>query len=205
MAYKTENLQAGEEVVLDLHPHWWFFGPAAGSLVAAIVLGVLSLALDWESWLQVPIAVVILVTLLWFGLRYAQWASTDLVLTTNRLIYQSGIVSKTGIEIPLGRINTIFSTQGVFERLIGVGDLRVESASTEGAQVFENMKKPGKIRNEINVQMDANQMRYAGVRSPEPAEPDALAQIERLAALRDQGSITEAEFQAKKAQLLDRM
>jgi uncharacterized membrane protein YdbT with pleckstrin-like domain len=207
MAYKRENLQAGEDIVLDLHPHWWFFTPAAASLVLAIVIGIASLALDWESWVRVPIALLILGTLLWFGVRYAQWATTDLVLTSHRLIYQSGVVSKSGIEIPLGRINTIFSSQGVMERIIGVGDLRVESASTEGAQVFENMKKPDRIRNEINLQMESTQMRYSGhpQQPAAPAEADALAQIERLAALRDQGSITEAEFQAKKAQLLDRM
>ena len=80
---------------------------------------------------------------------------TEIVAYRGEPIYQSGVVSKNGIEIPLGRINTIFSNQGMLERMIGVGDLRIESASAEGAQVFNNMKRPSRIRNEINIAMEA--------------------------------------------------
>ena len=38
-----------------------------------------------------------------------------------------------------------------------------------------------------------------------PAEPDLTDQIRKLGELRDAGILTEEEFQAKKAQLLDRM
>ncbi|HYN42719.1 MAG TPA: SHOCT domain-containing protein, partial [Thermoanaerobaculia bacterium] len=37
------------------------------------------------------------------------------------------------------------------------------------------------------------------------AEPDPVAQLERLGALRDKGVVTEEEFQTAKAQLLGRM
>ena len=36
----------------------------------------------------------------------------------------------------------------------------------------------------------------------EPAEPDYMAELERLAQLRDQGILTDAEFEAKKAKIL---
>jgi hypothetical protein len=38
--------------------------------------------------------------------------------------------------------------------------------------------------------------------APEPAEPDYTAELEKLASLRDQGVITDADFEAKKKQLL---
>lgn len=43
------------------------------------------------------------------------------------------------------------------------------------------------------------QQQYA---APAPAEPDYVAELERLAQLKNQGVITEEEFAAKKAQLL---
>jgi Short C-terminal domain len=42
----------------------------------------------------------------------------------------------------------------------------------------------------------------AGTAAAAPAGGDAVAQIQQLAALRDQGILTEEEFAAKKAQLL---
>ena len=216
MAYPRENLHATEELVLDLHPHWWFFTPSLAALVGSIFFGVLVLASGWD-WLTIPSAILILGTLLWFGVRYAQWATTDLVLTSDRLIWRTGVISKRGIEIPLERINTIFFSQRILERLIGVGDLKVESASAEGAQTFENMKKPGRIQNEIYVQMEANENRkfdripqgmqaQAAQAAPAaPTPPDVAEQIRKLAELRDQGHISDEEFQAKKAQLLERM
>ena len=41
--------------------------------------------------------------------------------------------------------------------------------------------------------------------APHPAEPDVTEQIAKLAALRDQGALTEDEFAAKKAELLGRI
>ena len=160
-------------------------------------------------------AVLILGCLLWFGTRYAQWATTDLVLTTDRLIWRTGVIAKHGIEIPLDRINTIFFSQRLLERVIGVGDLKVESASESGAQTFENMKKPSRIQNEIYQQMENNENRKfdrvatginaAAPAPPAEAAPDVTVQLEKLADLRDRGVISDEEFQAKKAQLLERM
>jgi division protein CdvB (Snf7/Vps24/ESCRT-III family) len=41
-----------------------------------------------------------------------------------------------------------------------------------------------------------------GAETPPAAEPSYLEELEKLAALRDQGIITDEEFQAKKGQLL---
>ena len=38
--------------------------------------------------------------------------------------------------------------------------------------------------------------------APAPAEPDYTAELQQLAQLRDQGIITDAEFEAKKKQIL---
>ena len=123
--------------------------------------------------------------------------------------------AKHGIEIPLDRINTIFFSQRLLERVIGVGDLKVESASESGAQTFENMKKPSRIQNEIYQQMENNENRKfdrvatginaAAPAPPAEAAPDVTVQLEKLADLRDRGVISDEEFQAKKAQLLERM
>jgi uncharacterized membrane protein YdbT with pleckstrin-like domain len=205
--FSRKLLNEGEDVVLDLHPHWEFFVRSAAALVAAIVIGVVVLTRDLPGWVDALVGALVLAALIWFGLVYAKWATTNFVVTTDRLIYRHGVLSKHGVEIPLERVNTVFFSQSILERMLGSGDLVIESAGEMGRQNFSNVRKPSAVQNEIYRQMEQNENRkfdrigsrqtVAGASVPE--------QIQQLDALRQQGVLTEAEFQAKKADLLKRM
>jgi uncharacterized membrane protein YdbT with pleckstrin-like domain len=150
--------------------------------------------------------------------KYFTWTYTHFVLTDRRVISRSGIVSKRGTEIPLDRINNIDFSQRLWERVIGAGDLSIESAGRDGQSHFENVRHPDMVQQEIYRQMEVNARRQAGWQGeavaaharPAPAPvaapaPDVTDQIAKLAALRDSGAITAEEYEAKKAELLDRM
>ena len=209
MPFPRKLLNDREDIVLDLHPHWWFFAPPLLALIASIVLGTLALSAD-ATWLQVPAGILVLGLLMWFGLRYARWITTNFVVTTDRLIYRHGVLAKHGIEIPLDRVNTVFFRQSIFERIVGSGDLVIESASETGRQAFSNVRNPSAVQNEIYRQIEANENRKfdrvgESVASVDEREPSIPAQIRELDDLRKQGVLSEEEFAAKKRQLLDRM
>ena len=209
MAFPEDQLYSEEEIVLDLRPHWWFFASQATALVLALALGVLALVLIPNQIVQLLAAALILGVVLWFVARYVVWATTNFVVTTDRLISRTGVFSRQGIEIPLERINTVFFSQTIFERLIGSGDLEIESAGEQGSQKFANIRKPLNVQNEIYRQMENNENRKfdrvgrnlggggGGLSIPE--------QIEKLDELRQKGIISAQEFNEKKAELLDRM
>ena len=201
MGFPSKLLNTGEEVVLDLRPHWWFFiGPAA-LLAASLVLLVVVAANDVPGALLLAVAGIVLAALAWFAGRYSRWATTNFVVTTDRLIFRSGVLSKRGIEIPLERVNTVHSSQTFFERLLRSGDLVIESAGERGQQEFTDIPRPSLVANEIHHQIEDNQNRmYRGGRSDDPID-----QLDRLDELRRRGVISEAEFEAKKQKLLDRM
>lgn len=218
MPYPQDVLHTNETLVLDLHPHWWYMASSFGGLLAAAVVAIVALANDWPDWFLYLAAVFVLGTLLWFLERYIRWATTHFVLTSDRVIYRSGIIAKRGIEIPLERINTIFFNQSIFERILGLGDLEIESASKEGSQRFDDIRKPDAVQNEIYQQIEANEAKMAdrisgGINlahatqsaAAQGAQQSIPEQIEHLARLRDQGLLSEDEFQAKKAELLGRM
>ena len=204
MPFPRKLLNDDEEIVLDLHPHWWFFVEPLLSLVAAVILGVLVLGVwDLPDWVNIPVGLLILVTLLWFAGRYAKWVTTNFVITTDRLIYRHGVLAKHGIEIPLERVNTVFFSQSILERMLGAGDLVIESAGEMGRQAFSNVRKPSAVQNEIYRQMEANTDRDRAVVNSAPMSiPDQISQLDQL---RQQGVLTQAEFDAKKQQLLDKM
>ncbi len=209
MAFNRKLLNDGEDVVLDLHPHWYFFIKPLAALIVSTILGIVLLVVVHEppAAFEVIVGVLVLVSLGWFGITYARWVTTNFVITTDRLIYRHGVLAKHGIEIPLERVNTVFFSQSIFERMLGSGDLVIESAGEQGRQAFSNVRKPSAVQNEIYKQMEANENRKfdrIGARQ-ETAEPSIPAQIAELDKLRQQGVLSEAEFQAKKAQLLERM
>jgi uncharacterized membrane protein YdbT with pleckstrin-like domain len=211
--FPRKLLNDNEDVVLDLHPHWWFFAPPLIALIASIVLGALVATGTDISWLQIPAGVIILGCLLWFGVRYSRWITTNFVVTTDRLIYRHGVVAKHGIEIPLDRVNTVFFRQSIFERMVGSGDLVIESAGEMGRQAFSNVRNPSAVQNEIYRQIEANENRkfdrvgtsVAANSAAGDRDTSIPAQIRELDELRRQGLLSEEEFAAKKQQLLDRM
>jgi uncharacterized membrane protein YdbT with pleckstrin-like domain len=219
--YPPKLINEGETVVLDLKPHWWFFWKHIVAGIGILVLvGIKVGPLSGQDWLTWPVVLAILVFVGLVVVKYLTWTYTHFVLTDRRVISRSGIVSKKGTEIPLDRISNVNFGQRIWERIIGAGDLDIESAGRDGQSHFENVRHPDMVQQEIYRQMDVNAKRQASwnaeaiaahsgrqaATAPAPeAAPDITEQIGKLAALRDSGAITPEEFEAKKAELLDRM
>ncbi len=220
--YPEKLINEGESVVLDLKPHWWFFWKhiaVGGGLLVAMIVWVGPL--NSSNWAKFPIAIAIVVYVAFVIVKYLTWTYTHFVLTDRRVISRSGIISKRGTEVPLDRVNNIDFSQRFWERLIGAGDLSIESAGKDGQSHFENVRHPDMVQQEIYRQMEVNSRRQAGWHADAIAQanpglgapptaapgavPDVADQIAKLATLHDQGAITTEEFEAKKAELLDRM
>jgi uncharacterized membrane protein YdbT with pleckstrin-like domain len=204
VAFPPKLLNDGEEVVCDLVPHWSTLVKPVGAVVVAIALTIAGAVIT--PWLGVALAVVLVVVACWAAARVARRQCTNFVVTTDRLVYRSGVISKHGKEIPLERVNDIAFHQTVFERLIGTGDLSIESAGAQSRETFGDIPRPAAVQNEIYRQMEACAARHSGggaaVVSPQLSIPE---QLEKLDDLRERGIITRAEFEAKKQQLLDRI
>jgi membrane protein YdbS with pleckstrin-like domain len=213
MAYPREMLNEDEEIVFDRHPHWSYM---MGSIVmvalgvlAFIVIAIVSLHYAWVG------LVIIALMLLGSVGRYLRWQTTEFVLTSSRIVVRQGILSKHGLEIPLDRVMNISYHQTIWERILGTGDLVVESAGEDGRQSFTDVAKPAHVQNLIYKLAERDQRvsntpiadglggghgrssHHSGLSVPE--------QIEKLAELRANGSLSEEEFQRAKRELLEDM
>ncbi len=206
-----ETLPNGEQVVLDIRPHWWFFSRQALALIVAVGLGIVVLTVNAPSALNLVVGVLVLAAVLWFGVRYVAWTTTNFVLTTDRIISRDGILSRSGTEIPLERINTVFFKQTLFERMIRSGDLSIESAGEKGSSNFTDIRRPLDVQSEIYTQMEANENRKFdrvghSIAAQAGGQTESIPdQIRKLDELRRIGALTGAEFEAKKAELLRRL
>jgi uncharacterized membrane protein YdbT with pleckstrin-like domain len=216
MPYPKRLLSEGETVTLDLRPHWWYFAKHIAASIGLLILLVLVFQVHGTPH-KVGFAfwgILALVWAGWLGLRYLNWNFTHFVVTSKRVIFRTGVLGKHGVEIPLDRISNINFNQSMWERLIGAGDLEIESAGRDGQTKFNDVWHPDAVQHELYEQMEEHARTRAGYGAPAPAAAPAAApsagatvpeQLDQLAALRDRGVITAAEFEAKKAQLLDRM
>jgi uncharacterized membrane protein YdbT with pleckstrin-like domain len=204
MAFPRKLLNEGEDIVAELRPHWWMFVKPVAALILLFVLAVVAqIAID-NAVLTFALAGLGLVALVWLFIRYMRWNTTVFVITTDRLIVRSGVMSKQGKEIPLERLNDISVSQTLFERLLRSGDVVLESGGERGNQVVSNIPRPFEVQNVIYSEIERAQARTAD-RTAGQRELSVPEQIEKLDELRQRGLITNAEFEAKKAQLLDRM
>ncbi len=216
MAYPRKLLSAHEVVKVDLKPHWlYFFGPATTVVVVLILAVILAVQVDNTAFTWLCIA-AILVAAGWLVGRFVRWRSTYFVITNDKVIFREGVFRKKGVQIPLERVNSVNFEQNLFERMVGAGDLLVESGGMGGPATFTDVRHPDKVQvilhdaieeNASGISPSAGEMpQRRGPSGPLPPPPpagvDVPEQLERLEGLMQRGSITREEFEAEKRRLL---
>jgi uncharacterized membrane protein YdbT with pleckstrin-like domain len=202
MAFPRRLLVEGEELILDLRPHWIaLVMPVLATVATLAVMIVLYETFD-EPILDAIVGVAGTLFLLAYPLRrLVDWLTSHFVVTSDRIIHRRGFIAKYSMEVPLEAINDVRFEQGIVDRMIGAGTLVVQSASEAGRQVFDDIRKPEDVQKTIYHQGERNQQRMmtgSGSRSA----PSATSELERLADLRARGILTEEEFQAQKRRIL---
>lgn len=136
MPYPDDLLRGDERVVVHKHPHWKML--VLPVLAFLIIVGLGSYAAGWvagQSWRfygWIALAVLGGLGVLWLAVTpLLRWRTTHFVLTTRRVLVREGILSRSGIDIPINRINSVQFRHSFIDRILGCGTLIVESASDE--------------------------------------------------------------------------
>jgi uncharacterized membrane protein YdbT with pleckstrin-like domain len=217
------ELMPNEKMVLASNPHWFYFWKqvAAALGIFGLLLLLWTVDIDWLNsiigWVALVAFIVLLLDVI---VEYVQWQTTRFAITNERVAYQSGIIRRRGVSIPLNRINNVNFSQSMIARLLNNGVVTIESAGETGDSVFENIPDPEKVRTLIFAQVEADEQRDSDrdaaslakamrehVEST-PSVPAAPTPQERLAALEDmkeQGLVNDAEYATKRQQILDEL
>ena len=196
---------------MDLRPHW--IALVAPILEAALIVAAVALALGympngWPTWVRWAVAIAGLLVFVWRPARsIVAWATSHFVVTTDRVVHRSGWFAKRSMEIPLENVSDVRFNQSVFERMIGAGDLTLESAGEFGQETFSHVRRPESVQKTIYEMTESNRRRMTAPATPAappaPAAPMSVAdELAKLDRLRDQGVISDQEFEAQKARLL---
>lgn len=136
MPYPDDLLSADERVVFHKHPHWKMLVlPVLAFLLIVAVCAFLAALVAGQTWeFYAWIALVGLAGLgaIWLTLvPLLRWRTTHFVLTSRRVLVREGILTRSGIDIPIHRINSVQFRHTLTERILGCGTLSIESASDE--------------------------------------------------------------------------
>lgn len=204
MGFPRQLLADHEQIVYETRPHWVAL-VLPGLWTLAALVAIILVPGKTTGWTVLKIAIAL--AWLWLAVIPAvRWRFTLFVLTTDRLITRSGVIAKRSKEIPLERINDVAFNQTILERIVGAGDLLIESAGERGQERITNVRKPEQMQLMIYKEAEENSNRMMRGGAPAQAAASSIPQqIEALARLKEQGALTEQEFEAKKQELLKRL
>jgi uncharacterized membrane protein YdbT with pleckstrin-like domain len=143
------DLQAGENVIYQGHPSWrailGFY--LKGALVGAAA-GVLAALINEGAGLGVVTFVVILAVTILVG--FIRRVATVYTITDRRLNIKIGIIARKIQETRLQRVQNVNFTQGVYERLMQIGDVEFTTAGTDESNfIFAGVGQPEQVVKEV--------------------------------------------------------
>lgn len=164
MAYPENVLTQGEQVVIHKHPHWkmlilptliFLVVVAGGAYLAALVH-----KQSWHmiAWIAIGVVGVVLVVWLTF-IPFLRWRTRHFIVTTDRVMAREGVLNRTGLDIPLSRINSVKFVHGLIDRIWGAGTLIIESASDEPLE-FDDIPQVEYVHSLLYREVNDNEEEY---------------------------------------------
>ena len=172
MGISKKLLSDGEHVVLSVRTHpKALIGP--GAVLILVVAGVITAAMmQPEASIMIAVAVVAVVALiLWVVIPFLRWVTSTYTVTNRRLITRHGIITRTGRDIPLFRINDVAYEKGLLDRILGCGTLVISDATEKAGVVLPDVPNVERVHLQISDLLFANDDGNDDDGSRVPGEP----------------------------------
>jgi hypothetical protein len=225
----ADNLLADEQIVFESKKHW--IAPIRASLWAAVMIGGAWLLLmispngdgifgSFGALMDIASIVLIIGGIGWIAYNIVAWRTAAFAVTSLRVLHEEGLASKRSSTTLLQSLSDVKSRVGFLGGPLGYGDITLLTQSgSSGEDRFLSITDPLGFRNSIMSQKAADRLVDTPTRAAvvaaqaapdvvQPAAPsstDAADALARLADLHDRGALTDAEFEAKKTEILARM
>ncbi len=213
-SYLESLLGEREKIVLTAKQHWFIL---IGSIILEIILillifgATITAAIFFPPYIGIIIAVgfaVLLIPVATMTMDILNWTNRLIIVTSRRVIQISGVFNKNVIDSSLEKVNDIHMAQSALGRMFDYGDIEILTGSELGANLFKRIESPVRFKIALlNAKSElegyGEDLRPAITAPAQQTGVDAL--ILQLDSLRQQGLLSEEEFQEKKKQVLDRI
>lgn len=233
MAYIDELLGRGEKILYVGRQHTFVL--VSNILTELILIGVLIAAgvasqaafpnrvfagQPVGALVLVACTVISLIVLFSAILDYFRWNNEQYIVTDQRVLQIRGIFNKRVSDSSLEKINDVVLNQSWLGQIFDFGDIEVITGADMGANYIQRIAHPLGFKHAM---MEAKQQYNRGFgyldpqavaayvqaqdRTPVENQPQNSVEhtLQTLAALRDQGILSQDEFETKKRELLSRI
>jgi len=167
----------GEREILVIRQHWSIVAPALlataiVAIVGIVLLRIVPASISGHSTTDIRnggSAVIAVAAVLVILVRVLQWRAAQYLLTDRRIIVRRGVLSRFTESITLDRVQNTVVHQSIGARMIGCGDVEIESAGRDGTEILHRIARPQDFEAEM---MEAIEAHRSG--TPPPAPPGGL-------------------------------
>lgn len=225
MPYPAKLLSDGEVVVEESKQHWIALRDeilyTAGWLLLMIIL-IPWLNIEFDGWMA---SIVTIAWLIAVGIGVARWYGTDLVITNRRVIYRTGVLTKSGFEVRTDQVQDAGFRHSALQRMVGAGDLLIDAPTAGGKSVISDLPEPQHLAGAVTEVLEDRPTPAQTTRLPgEPQDPavaprpksivergdragkrslSRAEQLDIIARLHGEGKLSDEEFVREKKRILE--
>ncbi|CAM3041830.1 PH domain-containing protein [Prescottella defluvii] len=156
MGYPQDALAVDEELVLHRHPHWkMLVVPALIFILATAVAGFAAGIAQSQLSGGAVTVVLLVIAALWVAVvgwrvlvPVLRWNSTHFIVTDRRVMIRHGVMTHTGIDIPMNRISNVQFRHGLVDRMLRTGTLVIVSSSDDPLE-FDDIPDVQKVHSRL--------------------------------------------------------
>jgi uncharacterized membrane protein YdbT with pleckstrin-like domain len=218
MSYADNLMAQGEHVTYHGRQHW--LAPISDALrpIVLVLVGLIVLfaAMNLNGIfgiLAILSAILLVVGVVWIAIVYFTWRAEEYLITNRRVLKVEGLLDKKSGDSSLDKINDAVLKQGLLARMLKYGDLEILTSNEEGIDRYQMLAHVVDFKKAM---LDAKNNLEDGGRGytsgAAAASADASAagdevsgKLDKLASLLRSGKITQADYDKKKADILDKM
>jgi uncharacterized membrane protein YdbT with pleckstrin-like domain len=203
------QLKKDEKLLIIIRQHWikLVLPIFAWLLLTAVLL----------FWLQNAVAlIIILVTAIYPMAEYINWKYNLWAVTNMRVVDESGFFTRYSKESPLDKINNVEYDQPVMGRILGYGNVDIQTAAEMGETKYTLIHHPKLLKDtithaqeeykKIQITSQATQLAQAIAKNINPAAAPSQQMIadelQKLFELLQIGAITQEEYVMQKNKLM---
>jgi uncharacterized membrane protein YdbT with pleckstrin-like domain len=167
MGFPEDILDSGERVIHNLRPHWRKV--AFPVILVPIVVGLASYGYfkvrhhtGGHILKYVILAAAVIILLLWSVRPFLFWLTTRYVVTDRRVLMRNGVLSRTGRDVPMTRVNDVSFKRTIIERMFGSGTLVIESAGERGQVTLNDVPHVETVQRDIYRLVEDENQRLRG-------------------------------------------
>ena len=154
MSYAARVLQPGETIVYEARIHWIVYLGGIVCVIAAVPLAIAAVVMDNDTLRLGLMGAAVLVLVLGLFQMLRAWlkvAGTEITVTSLRVIYKTGIISRNTLEMNLDKVESVLVQQSLLGRMIDYGTVIIRGVGT-GLEPIRNIGSPLLLHRHISAQ-----------------------------------------------------